>query len=345
MNELEQVKSELINKTTEKVLNELNSKFITYEEMQKAIKEYLSNKEVYSAESGILTKNIKAMVEGTGSAGGFLVPVEYVNRIMDVAIQQSVLYPKTTKIPFASNQANITGVSSAVSFSYPGEATAPSATQPTLTQTSIPVKKGMALIDISNELLRDATIGGAVDAYLVSLLGRAYGKEMDRIIAVGNTASGDPFNGILNTTGIISVVEPTGNTTTVAYDSLVDTIFAISRDYNLNPMWLGHRAFYAALRKVKTTYGEPLFDPEAKTILGYPYAILEVMPSTIAASSPIALFGDPATVIFGTRNELEIIASKEAKFTQDVTTLRATFRFAVYLPYPQTWAVLKTSAT
>ena len=116
MEELEKVKSELIDKTTEKVMSELNSKFITYEEMQKALKEYTSNKDVYSAEPGLLTKNIKAMVEGTGSAGGYFVPVEYVNRIMDVAIQQALVYPKVTKIPFASNQANMTGVSAAVSL-------------------------------------------------------------------------------------------------------------------------------------------------------------------------------------------------------------------------------------
>ena len=345
MEELEKVKSELIDKTTEKVMSELNSKFITYEEMQKAMKEYASNKDVYSAEPGLLTKNIKAMVEGTGSAGGYFVPVEYVNRIMDVAIQQALVYPKVTKIPFASNQANMTGVSAAVSFAYPGEAAAPLAVAPTLTQTAISIKKGMALIDISNELLRDATIGGAVDAYIVSLLGRAYGKEMDRIITVGNTVSGDPFMGILNTAGIVSVVEAVGNTTTVSYDALVDTTLAASRDYTLSPMFLGSRAFFASLRKVKTTYGQPIFDPESKTLLGYPFAILEVMPSAITASQPIALFGDPATLIFGTRNELEILASKEAKFALDVTSLRATYRFATYAPYPATWAKLVTSAT
>jgi HK97 family phage major capsid protein len=343
--EIEKIRDEIVQKTTEKVLNELNSKFITYEEMQKAIQELLTHKETYSIEAGVLTKNIKAMVEGTGSAGGYLVPPEYVDRILDVAIQEAVVYPKVTRIPVASNQAYLTGVSTAVSFSYPGEATAPTPTAPTLTQQNVPIKKGMALIDISNELLADATIGGAVDAYLVRLLGRAYGKEMDRLILVGDTSKGDPFNGILNTSGITTVVAPSGNTTTIPYDTLVDATLAIPADYKLNPFWIAHRAFYGLIRKIKTTYNQPIFDPEAKTILGYDYAKVEVMPSEIAAGQPVALFADPSNVLFGMRNDLQITVSKEAKFAQDLTELRATFRFAFVVAYPQTFVVIKTSAT
>ncbi|MGB9772377.1 MAG: phage major capsid protein, partial [Candidatus Kapaibacteriota bacterium] len=97
--------------------------------------------------------------------------------------------------------------------------------------------------------------------------------------------------------------------------------------------------------KIKTSYNEPIFDPEAKTILGYEYAKVEVMPSTIAASKPVALFADPVNVLFGMRNDLQIMVSKEAKFAQDLTELRATFRFAFVVAYPETFVVVKTSAT
>lgn len=349
-NEVEQVKNEIIEKTTQKVLADLNSKFITYEEMQKAIKEYLTHKDVYNVEPGTLTKSIRelvtkgAMLESTGSAGGYLVPPEYVNRILDVAIQQSVVYPRVTRIPVASNQAYLTGVSSAVTFSYPGENAAPTPETPTITQSAVAIKKGMALVDISNELLADATIGGAVDAYIVNLLGRAFGKEMDRLILTGNTTNGDPFNGILNTAGITTVVEPTGHTSDVVYQSLIDVINAIPSDYKLNPFWIAHRTFYAKTFEIMSTTNTPVLNPESKTLVGYPFERVEVMPSTFSASQPIALFCDPVNVIFGMRQELQIQASREVKFNYDLTELKATFRFGIYIAYPATFVVLKTSA-
>jgi HK97 family phage major capsid protein len=351
MEELEQVKGEIIDKAAQKVMADLNSKFITYEEMQKVIKEYATHKDVYDVEPGTLTKSIRelvtkgTMVEGTGSAGGYFVPPEYVNRILDVAIQQAVVYPKVTRIPVASNQAYLTGVSSAVSFSYPGENATSTPVTPTITQNPAAIKKGMALVDIANELLADATIGGAVDAYIVNLLGRAFGKEMDRIILAGNTGSGDPFNGILNTSGITSVVEATGHTADVTYQALVDATNAVPSDYKLNPLWVAHRTFYAKAFEVMTTTNYPVLNPESKTLIGYPFERVEVMPSTFSASQPIALFCDPVNVMFGMRQELQIQASREVKFNYDLTELKATFRFGVYVAYPATFVVVKTSAT
>ncbi|MEM3541214.1 MAG: phage major capsid protein [Candidatus Bilamarchaeaceae archaeon] len=348
--ELEALKNEIIDKSAEKVidkvseriLNEVNSKYITLDEMKKALKEYVENAKVYDVEPGLLTKNIKAMVEGTASAGGYLVAPQYVDRIFDVAMQSAVVFPKVTRIPLGSNQAYFTGVSSGITFSYPGEATAPNETKPTLTQTAVSVKKGMALTDISNELLADATIGGAVDSYLVNLLGRAYGKEMDRIILAGNTVNGDPFNGILSTANTITV--RTASTTGIDYDALISTITAISDDYNINPMWVMHRLVLRAIYQLKDTVGRPLVEIPAKQLLGYPLGTVEVMPDTIAADKPLAIFGDFAQVYFGARQELQIAVSKEAKFSQDLTELRATFRFAIHIPYPSAFAVLMTKA-
>jgi len=351
MNEVEQIKSEIIEKAVQRIENELNSKFVTHEELLKAMKEYQEHKDVYDIAPGTLTKAIRdivfkgAMSESTGPAGGYLVPPQYVSRIIDVAIQQSVVYPKVTRIPVASNQAYLTGVSSAVTFQYPGEATATNPTAPTLYQGSIPIKKGMALIDIPNELIQDASIGGEVDAFIVNLIGKAFGKEMDRILVAGNTANGDPFNGILNTSGITYVVEPAGHTSDVNYDSLTDVITAIPDDYKLDPYWIIHRTFLAQIYKMKDNTGRPYFEPSMKEIFGYPYVRLEVMPSDFSASKPIALFCDPANILFGMRQDLVIEASKEAKFSQDLTELKATFRFGFYVAYPQTFVVLQTSAT
>jgi len=351
MNEVEQIKSEIIEKTAQKVENDLNTKFITHEEFLKAVKELTAHKDTYSVEPGTLAKSINDMitkgtlVEGTGSAGGYLVPPEYVNRIIDVAIQQSVVYPKVTRIPVASNQVYLTGVSAPVTVSYPGENAAPTPTTPTIYQNSVPIKKLMALVDISNELLADATIGGAVDAYIVNLIGRVLGKEMDRLILVGNTSNGDPFNGILNTSGITTVVEATGHTADVTYEALIDATNAIPSDYKLNPFWVAHRTFFAKAFELKTTTNYPVLNPESKTLVGYPFERVEVMPSTFSASQPIALFCDPQNVMFGLRQELQITASREAKFSQDLTELKATFRFGFYIAYPQTFVVVKTSAT
>lgn len=284
----------------------------------------------------------KAMSEGTGSAGGYLVPPEYVNRILDIAKDASFVLKRADIIPVASNVDYIPNLSTDVSFSWVTEGNTPgSDTAPAFGQTTLNIKKGMAITYISNELLEDQKIGPAVDTYLTTLFGRAMGKEIDRVALVGDTTAGDPFNGILNTSGI--TVVRSASTTGIDYESLIDCIFGVSDDYALDPAWIGHRAFYASVLKIKDGVGTYILSPEAKTLLGYEMLRSERMPSSWAvADSPVAIFGDLKNIKIGLRQDLTVETSPYTKFTYDQTTLRAKFRLGIAIHPASSFVVYKT---
>ena len=287
----------------------------------------------------------KAMSEGTGSAGGYLVPPEYVNKILDITKDASFVLKRADVIPVSSNTDYIPNLSTDVSFSWVTEGNTPSSdTAPTFGQVVLNIKKGMAITYITNELLEDQKIGPAIDIYLTTLFGRAMGKEIDRVALVGNTSVGDPFNGILNTTGV--TVVRSASTTGIDYESLIDCIFGVSDDYALDPVWIGHRAFYASVLKVKDEAGNYILSPEAKTLLGYEMLRSERMPSSwTQADSPIAIFGDLKNIKIGLRQDLVVETSPHVKFPFDQTTLRAKFRLGIAIWPANAFVVYKTKSS
>ncbi|KYC45221.1 MAG: Phage capsid family protein [Candidatus Methanofastidiosum methylothiophilum] len=282
----------------------------------------------------------KALEEG--GSGGYLVPPEYVNRILDIAKDASFVLKRGDIIPVSSNIDYIPNLNTDVSFSWVAESATPTSdTTPVFGQTSLTIKKGMAITYISNEFLSDQKIGPAVDAYLTSLFGRAMGKEIDRVALVGSTSGGDPFNGVINTSGVTIV--RSSSTTGIDYGSMVDCTNGVSTDYALEPVWIGHRLFYAKVLKIADTQNHPIFDPEAKTLLGYEYLKSERMPYTFTADKPVAIFGDLKNIRIGLRQDLTIESSPHNKFTYDQTTLRAKFRIGIAVHPAVAFVVYKTA--
>lgn len=285
----------------------------------------------------------KAMAEGTGSAGGYLVPEEYVNKILDITKVKSLVLQFADVIPVGSSTAKIPNLASDVSFTWTNENSEISESDPSLGQITINIKGAKAITTIPNELLEDASIGPALDAWLTNLFGRAYAKEIDRVALVGNTGSGDPFNGIINTPGVPT--KASSSTTGPDYNSLVDATFAISDDYALNPVWVAHRTFYSKVFQLSDSQNRPLLIPGAKELLAYPFYRNERMPSTFTADKPIAIFGDLSNVRIGMRRQLVIETSKHAKFTYDQTVIRAKFRLGLAIWSPNAFVIYKTAAS
>jgi HK97 family phage major capsid protein len=279
-------------------------------------------------EPGAFAQGIKkALAEGTGSAGGYLVPNTYINKIIDIMKIRSLVLKYADIMPVATNQGVVPTLDTGVSFTWTNENTAGTESNPVFGQLNLTVKKGMAITTIPNELLEDKTIGGAVDQYLIKLFGRAFAKEIDRVALTGDTGAGDPFDGIINTTGVTTVTA--ASTTDPAYKELVSVTTGINDDYSVNPMWIAHRTFYAKCFELLDANNRPILNPEAKTLVAYPYVRNERMPHDFSTGKPIALFGDLGVVRIAMRQNLVIEASKQVKFTADQTVLRAKFRMGI----------------
>ena len=158
-------------------------------------------------------RTLKALVqktgleEATGSAGGYLVPVEYQRDIIKLAREMSFALQKCTVIPMSSNSMKYPAEASLVSVYWVGEKTAPTKSDPSFGQVTLTAKKMMGLTnEIPSELLGDSLVD--LPALLTEQFAYAIGQEYDNQVLNG---TGDPVSGILTAAAGYSVVLGTGS--------------------------------------------------------------------------------------------------------------------------------------
>lgn len=310
----------------------------------------------------------KALSEGTGSAGGFIVPEEFaaeVNRI----VEDFGLVPKLCrKFPMKSDTLNVPRLSATVTVSYPGENTAGTGSQPTFEQVVLSSKTMVGITPMSNELLADANV--SVVDLLVELFAEAIAGQLD---VQGLTGTGAPFTGILTDTGV-TVVQPangTGNSTFALAstpDNMRDLITQVKPWALQGAAFIMHRSIWAILQKAKASTSGDYFistmnpvlsgvatqgfpTAMAGTMWGYPVYLSDKMPSSTAVSTKYVIFGNLKHLYMGVRADMGISISQEgvvggvSLFESNMSAVRCVVRHALAVGLPAAFAVLKTSAS
>jgi HK97 family phage major capsid protein len=260
----------------------------------------------------------RAQGVGVTTAGGYAVPQLFRNRLIEVqktfGSVRSVAEVITTETgaslpwPTMDDTANVGAILA--------ENTQVTEQDVALGQASLDVYMYTSkLVRVSVQLIQDSAFD--VDSWLPRVLGTRIARIQNQHFTTG-TGTGQPEG--IQTNATSAVTFPTGNVTSVAYDSLVDLIEAVDPAYQANAAWMVKNS--AAFRKLKDSQNRPLWQPaltaqQPDTFLGYPIIRNPDMP-TPAASTKSILFGD----------------FREAYVIRDVLalqTMRLTERYADFL--------------
>ncbi|HEV2463553.1 MAG TPA: phage major capsid protein [Acidobacteriaceae bacterium] len=167
-----------------------------------------------------------------------------------------------------------------------------------------------------------------LDTFIAKALGTRLGRLLNNRLTVGS-GTNEP-DGIQ--TAVIAAGNTTqgatGETTSLIYNDLVDTMHLVDPAYRQLPSakWMFHDSTLKALRLLKDTAGRPLWQPGLtagfgsgfpETILDKPYVINNDMPVMAANAYPI-LFGDMSSY-------------KVRRVASGTTVLRLVERYADYL--------------
>lgn len=201
----------------------------------------------------------KALAEGTGSAGGFLVPPAYLqNLFAEVRRQGNALrrYGWLAEHPVETNQVLLPRGAGAATFAIVAEnATKPSADQ-TYSQITINIFTWAGISKVSKQLVQDSspTVADLVNRELGSLAGNLEEQKV-----INGTGTGEP-RGIMNTSGVNNVTFGT-NTAQGIIDNLLDAILAIQTTYFAPPNGiLMHPRRLVFLQKGKDSQNNYLFN-------------------------------------------------------------------------------------
>lgn len=324
-------------------------------------------KAVYSKDAASLGA-FKALTEGTGSAGGFVVPEEFAAEVNRVVEDFGLVAKLARKFPMKSDTLNVPRLSATVTVTYPGETVAGTASQPTFEQVVLSSKSCVGITPMSNDLLADANI--SVVDLLVELFAEAIAGRMD---TEGLAGTGSPFTGILTDAGV-TVVQPANGTGASTFTGASTPDQARTLISNVKPWalqgaaFIMHRTVWALMQVTKASSGGDYFISAANpvvvnngaqgfptamagTLWGYPVYLSDKMPTTTAVSTKFIIFGNLKHVYVGERQDMAVSISQEgviggvSLFETNMSAVRVVTRHAIAVGLPSAFAVLKTAAS
>lgn len=270
--------------------------------------------------------------ENTGADGGFLVPTDFANAIRAHAFGQDSFIPMTDNNPVSGNgmtfprDETTPWGSNGVRAYWEGEAGSATNTKPLVGTDTLRLRKLMALVPVTDELLADAT---ALDNYISTKTGDSIRwKSNDALI--NGTGAGMPL-GILNAAALVSVAKETSQTATTFNAANVAKMFArMPAESMSNAVWIINNDVFPQL--IVMTIGDtPVWNPDmsgrspAGLLLGRPI-ILSQSCKTLGTKGDV-LFVDWKKYLTITKSTgVEMASSMHLYFEAGLTAFRATFR-------------------
>ena len=164
----------------------------------------------------------------------------------------------------------------------------------TFGQNTLDAFKLTDLIKVNTELLADSMFD--LEAYILEEFARALGAAEEEAFIKG-TGVGQP-TGIFHATNGGTIGVTAAAAAAIAFDDIVSLVYALKSPYRRNASFLTHETTVAALRKLKDTNGQYLWQPslvagQPDRLFGYPIHTSPYVP-TVAAGALTLGFGDYA---------------------------------------------------
>lgn len=258
-----------------------------------------------AGETGGLKVLEKAMSAGSGPDGGYLVPQPAEREILRRLANVSPIRAISTVREISTATFRKAFPIGAPVAGWAGETDARAqTTSPQLADMNFPAMELFAMPAATQTLLDDAAVD--VEQWLA--------EEIDTVFAEQESAAFINGDGVNKPTGFLNYpvaahaawswgslgYTPTGAAggfaTPDSSDAIIDLIYALRAGYRQNARFVMNRKTQAAVRKLKSTGGEYLWQPPASagqdaSLMGFPVTEAEHMPDIAAGSHAIA-FGD-----------------------------------------------------
>ena len=258
----------------------------------------------------------RTLTTTSGATGA--VPTTTLNLIIDKLRQVSVLFPKVS-VSFVPGNLSFVVANAKNAAAWHVQGAAGTAADDTVASVSLSGYELIKLVEVSIAA-QQMTID-AFEAYIVAEIGRQLAIAIENAILNGS--------GSAQPTGILTgVTWDSSNSLTwainsiLSYDNIVDGLALLPTMYHPQAVFvMSRKTLFSGLRKIKTTYGEPLFtyaptDKAAMSILGYPVIVDDYI------ADDTILFGDLSYYKLNFSLAPTIETSREAAFSYGKITYR-----------------------
>lgn len=192
---------------------------------------------------------LRALVEGTDSEGGYLVPEELRTEVFRVLPDMTVMRKLARVIPMTTDTLKLNSLGARPVAYWTGEYQSKSTTSAEFNQVVLSPNDLVCLLPVSEQLLADANIN--LVQFIIELFAEAIGLAEDKAFFTGS-GSGQPRGISIES---IAQIDAGGNPT---FDDLIDLIDAVPSRVTSSPKaaFVGHRNAKRAFRKMKDSDGD-----------------------------------------------------------------------------------------
>ena len=235
---------------------------------------------------------LNALQVGTDSEGGYLVPDEFEHTLVEALAEQNLFRTLAHVIQTSSGDRKIPVVASKGTASWVDEEGAIPESDDSIGQVSIGAYKLGTMIKISEELLGDSVFD--LESYISREFARRIGNKEEEAFFTGD-GKGKPL-GILAKTGGAEVGVTAAGAAAFTADELFDLFYSLKAPYRKSAVFLMNDTSVKALRKLKDSNGQYLWQPSLTaatpdTLMGRPVYTSSFMPAMEAGAKSV-LFGD-----------------------------------------------------
>ena len=244
------------------------------------------------SKDGVSYEVRNALKEGVDSEGGYLVPDEFENTLVSALREENIVRGNATVIKTNSGSHKIPVVTTKGTASWIDEEGAIPEGDDTFGQQTIGAHKVGTIIKVSEELLNDSAFD--LENYFATEFARRIGDKEEDAFFNGNGES-KPL-GIFADEGGADVGVTAASATAITADEIINLFYSLKAPYRKHAVWVFNDATIAAVRKLKGTDGQYLWqkalhEGDHETLLGKPIFTSPFVPE-IGAGNKVAAFGN-----------------------------------------------------
>lgn len=286
-----------------------------------------------------------ALEVGVDSEGGYLVPDEFEHTLVQALRTENIIRDHAHVFQTNSGSHKIPVVTAKGTASWVDEEGAIPEGDDAFGQQTIGAHKVGTIIKVSEELLNDSAFD--LEGYFSSEFARRIGDKEEEAFFNGD-GTGKPL-GVLAKSGGAEIGVTTASATAITADEIINLFYSLDAPYRKNAIWILNDATIAAVRKLKNTSGDYLWQPALhegghETLLGKRIYTSPFMPEMKAGNKAI-LFGNFQYYWIGDRQGITFRRLNERYADTGQVGFLATKRLDGKLILPEAIKVLQMKAT
>ena len=254
---------------------------------------HIFDKWVRKGEQGLDEMETKALTVSDDTQAGYLAPPEYVRELIKTITEVTPFRSAARVRTTAQKSVQIPSRTATFSAQWVAETGSRSETTGyTTALEEIPTHELYALVDISSQELEDSAFN--LEAEMQSEFATQFAKAEGNSFILGD-AIGKP-EGVITNSSVGTT--NSGSGTLLTGDGLIELVHAIKSDYGANASFMFNRTTLGAIRKLKDSAGQYVFQAGMmltagvpNTVLGYPYIEAPDLADVGSSAKPV-IFGD-----------------------------------------------------